>query len=301
MQTDLLLTEHGADEEPLDTDEREAAQGVLWRLLEKRARYFTMDDSSSLRVERAEMLLESVCYTLRTHLKLRGIPRRALLTGDPVALYDEAVATLEEAVTHARRLYELALALTPPIISIAYRDTLRGLGGFFQRYDIRTFAQDIPADIDYPLCLPVSDELLGASYVTQYLGRLLIEGQLLELATAGAVRRLLYRSCPDPVGLHVNLCEPVITNATGAALCGLRAKLLDVPGDAGRALAGRLDGLKLPELKACISTAAEAAMDELGLIQPAVRAYFAQTAQQLAPRLHAALEAGDISRVFISL
>lgn len=297
---DLLLT--GADgEAPLDDEEELRLRAALWRLLEKRVRYHTMGDSTSIRSETAEEILNSVIYTLSQHMRLNRLTRRALLERDIADVYDDAVKDLERVMARARELYEAALEYEPPIRNIAYIDTLRNIGGFFRRYNPRDMARDIPCDIDYQLCLPVSEQFEGVSYIYEYLVRLLIEQRFLSSLDADALKRLLYRCDPKPEEHLMSIFEPAIANATGAALAGLSVRSLDVPADVCMRLVRELGGLDDDGIRARVKSAAHMLCAALDISEAPQMEYLTRSALTLCPITKAAASNGDLSHVFISL
>ena len=70
--------------------------------------------------------------------------------------------------------------------------------------------------IDYPLSLPVDENLLGIEYIQEYLRRFVLETSFCRLFNAGAVRRLVKRVCPDD-GL-ISIYGSVVCHAVALAL-----------------------------------------------------------------------------------
>lgn len=290
-----------AEEPPLDERGEAALQAGLYRLLEKRVRYMTMGDSTSVRAETAEELLKSIIYALELYARESGLPRSALLARDICDVYDDAIDVLEREKARAKALYERALAYVPPVGNRSYNDTLKGLGLFFRRYDPRVMAHDIPCDIDYQLCIPVDERLQGVSYVLEYLQRLLYEQAFLARLDGERVKRLLYKYCPDPAEQLINLCEPAIVNAIGASMAGLSVSRLEVPASAGARLAKTIANTDAATVGAKAERASEAVCDALALCEACCRDYVEYVARALCPRLTAAAQNGDLSRVFIDI
>lgn len=301
MQELALLENTGTQREPLDDGERQKLRAALWALLAKRVRYDTMGDSSSVPVERAEALLESVCYTLRVYLEDNGLDSRALALDTLDAIYDSALACIERRLERARAMQQLVAQYAPPVASRSWRDTVRGTEAFFHRYDYRVLAQDVPCDIDYQLCLPASPALVGERYVSEYLRRWLCEIAVMRRLDATLMARLLHRFSPDPEGLLINLYEPVMVNAVGAALAGCSVRALDVPPEARERVAATFGGLGMDALRGCISEAARTALDQIGASDETARRYFTASALSLAPRVRAALGGDGLKHVFVSL
>ncbi|MEZ4628058.1 MAG: DUF6179 domain-containing protein [Eubacteriales bacterium] len=121
----------------------------------------------------------------------------------------------------ARKLLLLqAQRTSPPLTNTAYCDTMTALPAFFAGYDADFFAQEIPCSFDYPLCQPVSDALLGAEYIKDFLRRLLAENTLLRAFAPETLLALYEKYYIDYADLLVNLYLPA---AEMAVLCALSA------------------------------------------------------------------------------
>lgn len=203
---------------PLFFDEPRAGEDpeALYALLEERIRRYTMGDSTSVPIDTARRLLESILYCLDLN---RRFPARESSSAAP--LRERWKAGVIEAARVARRAKLLLLQaqhMPPPLANTAYRDTMKALPGFFAAYDVDFFAHEIPCSFDYPLCRPVPDSLFGAEYMLDFLRRLLAENSLLRAFSPEALRGLYERYYLDYTDLLVNLFLPA---AELSALCAL--------------------------------------------------------------------------------
>lgn len=205
-------------DEPVESEQRQ-----ITRILAKQIRFYTGGRSGSVPQDVAYDLLESICYVLgvggREAMGRQSCPS-GLAANDLVREFAARTSDLARRARETQSIWRDVCIGMPPLRNLALRDTLAGIEGFWDRYDARLFAQRIPCDIDYPLCLPVPATLVGVDYVEEYLRRLRIEGRFLALFDARSEERILARSCPDWRGLVVNLYEPVAATAVGAALVG---------------------------------------------------------------------------------
>lgn len=99
---------------PCTPEELAVIQGKLAHLLERQIRRYTMEESTSVRVETAQELLTSLLYCLRMSLEGREDWRELLLHGDYPALLQSGLTRVEQetrrvwgdistsAVTHRR-------------------------------------------------------------------------------------------------------------------------------------------------------------------------------------------------------
>ncbi len=271
----------------LDPDERAALEARLWALLERQSARYTQGDHGTLRVETAEALFESLCLTLDALLQAENLPARALLSRDLDAALSAGQRLLESAMDEARRLYEAVQRTAPAFANRGLRDTLRGIQPFFARYDLRFRAQELPADIDYPLCRPVPEELRGVWYLRAYLQRLLIENALLARAEPARERALLtryYGAYEEPL---VNLAEPVAACAVGLTLIGGAPETLAYTPDERERLRDALRPLPRAEREQALRSSAERLCMRWNL-PPEAQTYWSAFAASLSPRAGAA-------------
>ena len=273
---------------------RETPWDALFMLLQTIALRYTKEESSSLPKELAEELLRSICYTLGP--EFAALPAAPLLP-----LYEAGVARTENAVRACRRRWQVARLSLPKTASLSCRETLSSIGTFFQNYNARFFAHEIPCDIDYQLCLPVPETFLGVDYVSEYLSRLCIENDFLRLFPAERADALLMRACPDYRFRINNLYSPVATNALGLALAGMEVRGLSVPAAACRRAAALLAPWSTHETHAVLRRAADGVCTALGINGPAAQSYLLAAADALVPRVTAALAGNGLTEVFLEV
>lgn len=267
------------------------------RLLERRAAIYVMGDSTSVPTHVAADLMRSAAFVLGIDLESAEIPRR-LLAADLEDEFRRGLAQVERKVALAGDLWRRVVAATPPIPSIALRDTLAAIGDFPRVYDYRSMAHEIPVVFDYPLCHAVPETLLGVDYISEYLRRLFLEAEFLRLFAADACVRVLEHASPDFEGLLVNLYEPVAANAIGRALLGEDPRPLRISDEQRDAIALRLRPLTPGQRERAMREAAQSACDALGVRDPAAVEYLLALVPELMPRVEVGLAHGDLRGVF---
>lgn len=272
-------------------------------MLARQVALYTMGESSSLPEYDAHRLLVSACYVL-------GVDAR---DPDPAAMqavvcegvetaFDRKLHRIEEEAAHTESLWREVCLTTPLLESIALCDTLESLRSFSACYEPRFFAHEIPADIDYPLCHPVSKTVLGVSYVTKYLETLLIENRFLQCFDLERCKALLHAIHPEYGELLLNLFEPIAVNALGCALVEGKVSALFVDDDARQCIAKQLADASPKRIQSQLCKAAELTCDQLGLRgeqAASLRTYLRQTAINLTSRLRHALNHQTLESVFI--
>ena len=287
------LTQSG---QPLTPEEQLSFQIWMWRLLAHQTALYTMGDSTSVPQKTAEELLESLLYTLGAQ---ESAPDRIreLMSTDPNAAYTRGVRALEKKTVVGKALWEQVCLNLPDLENQSMQETLRSLEGLWKRYDLRYFAHQIPADIDYQLSCPVPDTLQGVDYVNEYLRRLLAENRFLCRFAPERAARVLRSSCPDYRGLLINLFEPVAVNAVGLVLVGRDPLALEITDADREIIRMRLGSRPGPALTA----GAHRLCGLLEIWDPEERRCLIRLATSLLPRIQAARELGDLSGIFLSL
>ncbi len=287
------MGERGLRSAALTEAEREVLGRALWELLAWQAGQYTAGESSSLPRETVGELLEGLCFTL----ELERNPRALLGTALPEQL-EEGRKRLRRQTDYGRWLYGAVCLTLPPESDGALTETLREIGQFWRRYDIRFFPHQIPCGIDYPLCRPVAEEKGGVAYINEYLARLLAENQV--LAAFDPARCALLRRRSQWVEGLSNLCEPVLVNALGLSLAGEDPRPLAITAAQREKLREEFKGLAQPAATVRLQRGAEELCGYLGIRSRAARRYVSGVAVDLYPRLRAALW-GGLEGMFVSL
>jgi hypothetical protein len=285
----------------LTREELYAVWEKLWRLLAVRTALYTALDSSSVTVETAQELLASVCFTLRLYLKHSGQSPRLLLNADLRELFAQGVKRTEGKLREAGELWQAVCLDAPELESVSMAETLREIGGFFGRYDRYFLAHQIPCTIDYQLCRAVPETLQGVEFIGEYLRRIRLEIDFLRRFDRKRVIRLLERSCPDYRELPLNLFEPAAVNALGLALSGGDVFSLSVSDEGCERLSAAFAALTEEKARSLLRVAARRLRPALDLETEAAGAYLEQTAEDLYPRIKAALPAGNLGMIFLAL
>ncbi len=266
----------------------------LYRLLSERIARYTMGDSASVPADTARQIMESILYCLDLHQRF---PSSDAPDASSIAMRWEAgVREVRRAAKRAKLLLLQAQHTPPPLTNIAYCDTMGALPSFFAAYDADFFAHEIPCSFDYPLCHPVSEALLGAEYMQDYLRRLLAESSFLRAFSAEALLPLYQSYYLDYADLLVNLYLPAAEMAVLCALTGEDVRALSLSA-AGIARTGAmLAQVEESQARERMQNAVVCALKDCGLSGDFLHDYLGQTAQDLLVRLRAASLAVETGR-----
>ena len=258
----------------------------LFALLRERIARYTMGDHTSVPLDTAHRLLEGILYCVDLS---RRIPAREL--PPDASLEDRLKAGSAAAKKLAQRakllLYE-AQHKQPPVTNRTFQETLSALPSFFRAYDADFFAQEIPCSFDYPLCYPVSDLLLGAEYMLDYLRRWVAEALFLRAFPAEALSALYQRYYIDYEELLVNLFLPVTEMATLCALMQSPVRKLTLSNQELAAVNRLLLDSDPSAAQLRIRQAADDMLKQLGFQNALLTDVTRQTAEDLLLRLRAA-------------
>lgn len=286
----------------LTNEDVEAIQIKLWHLLGQRTERHTMGGSSSVPVETAEELLKSICFTIGLYMKAMGkSPVSLLKTANMQELLQAGWAEIESQIEIGKELLQKVKDNAPQIENISYQDTLKGIEGFFKKYDYRFFAHVIPCDIDYQLCHTVPSELQGIEYVNEYLRHLLTENKFCRNFDTEKMILLLKSYCPDYKGLLINLYEPVAINAIGLAMLDGDILALDISEKGRGELLECFQGWTKTKAVEELKRSADKLCHSLYFEDVPASEYLQMTAIELHPRIEAALPTGCLEGIFLSL
>jgi hypothetical protein len=247
-----------------------------------------MGDSTSVPVDTARRLLEGIVFCVELDSKFPS-PSHSL--DAPLrARWEAGVMEAKRLAKRAKLLLREAERMLPPVTNRAFRDSLAAIPAFFRAYDPDFFAQELPCSLDYPLCHPVSDALLGVEYLLDYLRRWLTESLFLRAFPSVALKDLYERYYGDYEDLLVNLYQPV---SELSALCALAGKPVLRLSLSPRELAGMEEILLRDEdtAREALLRAAEGALAELRIEGTSARGYLRESAQDFLIRFRAAHEA----------
>lgn len=204
--------------------DKTAMQAGLYALLCELAARASKGKSSSLRIERAEELLESALFSLGMALKAEPTPEDALkkLKRTQIrTLFAEGQKLIGRKILICRALHKRLCKQLFDTPNVFYRSTVvDGIAGFFKLYDPLFGGQILHITADYPTCLG-RPSVCGIEFIESYLQRIQAENDFLQLFPAQSVHVFLKKLVPGYAETPMNLFEPVFCRA---ALLAARGK-----------------------------------------------------------------------------
>ena len=283
----------------LSDEQSDALRKNLMALLAAQAGRYTRGASGSLPKETMDELLVSALYTLSVD-PTRPESFAPLVGQDIFACFFQAQTRLLQKRDAALALASSLCLRMDDLGCVALRTTLSSLLNGLKRYDAVFFAHHVPGDIDYQLCMPVSESLMGVDYALRYLQRLELEDELLTCFPIHRVLALLDGVSACWRALVCNLLTPVLENAMALMLLGRPPRRLHVSGDDRAALLVMLCGRTEGELARLFDRAAVHLAQTLLPNRADARILCQTLGKQLAPRVFEAARRGDLSHIFFS-
>ncbi len=293
---------HACQNNMLTDAEIEKLQLELIDLLGKETQRYTNGESSSIRVEKAQEILQSITYNIGSYLKtLNGLQNKInTLKRQKISdLFYKGMDTVNLIKNQAFFLLKNLQKDLPGINNIAYQDTIQeGIGEFFHDYNIEFGAHEMPGSIDYPL-LVTNTQLIGAECTYEYLKYFTMENDLLKKFPVDTINLLLRGYHEKAEDLLINIFEIVFTNLLGCEMLSLKLTDLNIPVTERNWLEDKLITLNAIELRQKVEKAWEDVCDKLR-IEEALRSYSKALLGPLLVRIEHNLENGSLQEIFIT-
>lgn len=280
----------------------ERIQLELVNLMAKEVERYTNDESSSIPVEKAHEILQSITYNMGYFLKSTTDMTQKLdiLKGEKIsALFLKGMESVNACKMRAEYMLKKLQQSSLKIDNIAFRETIfTDLPKFFHDYDIEFGAHEITASFDYPL-FEVLTELLGVEYIEEYLKRLTVENGFLKHFSEDTINLLLKGYDKEAEHLLINIFELVCVNALGCAMLGKNIDNLEIREEELPWLQERLEALDKKGLQIRLEEALQDMNKALNL-EPEVSFYIKAALPVITDRLSHNLATHTLDKIFNS-
>lgn len=216
-----LLTEHDI----------ERIQYECLNLLADKTEQYNSGDSSSIRVEKAQEIMNSIFFTIGLCLKTYPHPDNAVnaLKRETMSeLYQKGRKRIGTMLTETKLIHTKLLSQLVNTPNVFYRSTIEGgILGFFKLYYPDYGAQEIHMTADYPICNPIP-KLMGIEFIKAYVEAIYYENCFCSFFSAEDIHHLLCGYAADYYELSLNIYEPVLTTAIGCVIAEIDFRYLDI-------------------------------------------------------------------------
>lgn len=253
---------------------------------------YTKGESSSVKTETAESLLNSVYYSIDAYLSSLKDPEAGLAALKPEKVretYEKGIETVNECLKEAMLLCQWVLKHKLNVPLEVYKSSIEeAIPEFFRHYNVIFGAHDRICLWDYPL---VFDDwnVRGVFYIRNYMQNLKTETLFCMLFPEGDICKLLevygrtcrikYKEAP------FNLFEVVVNNSIFSVLSGSNAGNLTVSDSQYRIIRERLNGMEALEIRSEIDEAVGTVIEDLNIEQSGLTEYIRRYTDVLMPRL----------------
>lgn len=288
----------------LTDSEFEDIQLQSLQLLAKQTERYTGGESSSVKVETAQGIMQSIFYSIGIYLKSfpdTDISIAELKQKPVLELYQQGKKLIRIQLDSSRQLLYAIQNDSLVTDNCAYNDTIQnGLPIFFSAYDVDFAAHDTPASIDYPLSNDKMD-LVGIEYIYSYLQKLFLENHFCKNFTSYIIHCLLRGYDDHYQDLLINIFGLVLTNMVGSVLARKNVAQLNIEPLDIQYLQQKLLNLSKDKLDAMLQEASTQICKELIISDRLLKTHIAATVMDLSTRLKNALENNGLESIFISL
>ncbi|NCB64180.1 MAG: hypothetical protein EOM52_11375 [Clostridia bacterium] len=274
-------------------DRKDEVMALLaWRLSR-----FTGLDSTSVRVERAQAILDSTLFTLE--MGERAVPAAAegvIVDGEiPLrVLFELGQRRIDAMLKTVRQLRRSVVRTMLPTDNECYRDTLiDGMAAFFRVYEPEFGADLIHITCDYPLYLPVEGRQ-GVNFIKTYLDHALQENRFCAYFPPKSLHTVWKRAGAGNPESICNLFSPVFLSALVCVLvrespAGLTPSPQGVSG-----LQHALRAMGRTQAEEVTAQACDVLVKGLSIQKSTLKAYLEQAAHKAAAELFLAADRGTL-------
>lgn len=247
----------------LSKDIIENIQMQIMNILKEIIMRYTKGESTSVTVETAEKLLNSICYSIDAYSISIDNPEEciAILKEKSIKeIYNGGIEIVTACVKESKLLYKKIMPRKLKVPLMAYNDTLEAILGLFDKYEIVFNAQDKIATIDYPLAFDDMNAK-GIFYIKQYLETLELENEFCNLFDIEDITKTLndygkiYEI--DYTQALINIFEVIINNSIFSAILGNSAKTLNITKFQYNVLNNKLKSLETHKISSFINEGIE--------------------------------------------
>ncbi|MGB4661414.1 MAG: DUF6179 domain-containing protein [Mobilitalea sp.] len=271
-------------------------------LMAKEVARLTNDESSSVAVEKAQELLQSITYNIGVYLKTisdMDIKIELLKKEKMSVLFFNGMQTLSDKKEQANLVLKNMQKNSFKVDNYAYQDTIfTGIPEFMHDYNIEFEAHDLPGCIDYPLAQMITG-LLGLEYIEEYLCRFTLEHNFLTGFNKDKVNLLLQGFSKESEHILVNIFELVLINALGCQLLGLEVTTLNIRENDRVWLQNNFEKLTMEEIAVKLNAAFAHISIEF-FLDPQTVTYTKSLIPSIAARLNYNLQSDTLEKLFIS-
>ncbi len=285
----------------LSEDDFARIQAQISALIAMQADAMLRGGSSSIRIEAARQICDSIMFVVSAGLKglqSADVAAEHIQTCSVRQMFDEGMESLRVMMAHARKLQKRIADRLFDTPNHFYKLTIiDGINGFFRLYRPQFAAQEIHITADYPICIG-RPALRGIEFIEAYLRAIACENAFLLHFSPNRVHRLLLGASQDYTSCPVNLFEPVLLSALGLVLAEKSPAALNFDATDVDRILERMHGLNDVGTVRLLNDAADRLCDIIVFGKDTI-AYIRMCIPRLAGAILQSIRIGAIEKCFI--
>ena len=298
------LIEEAYYNEMITNDDIVSLQMQILQLLDEKVYKYTGNDSTSIRKEVMDDILNSNSYTISVYLKTFRNPDEAMKVIKEKGLkiaYQEGRKKIDKMLNIIRLMYIKVKQNKLNIANVTYNDTLiGGIKGFLKIYDPDFKAQDMKITADYPLYNNLIGKLDGVEFIKEYLNSIYLENVFCKKFSEEKINYLLYGYSYDYKDLIINIFEIVLLEAIGCKLVKRDIQDLAVSTDELNEIYVMFKGKEKIEIKQMINNVYQEISNELVFDNEQLQKYIEKNFDYIAEMITNAVEQNTLDKIFIT-
>lgn len=296
------LIEEAYNNEMLTNDDMVKLQMQILQLLGEKVYKYTGNDSTSIRKEVMDDILNSNSYTISIYLKTFRNPDEAIKMIKEKGLkiaYQEGRKKIDKMLNIIRVMYIKVKQNKLNIPNNTYNDTLiGGIKGFLKIYDPDFKAQDMKITADYPLYNNLIGKLEGVEFIKEYLSSIYLENVFGKKFSEEKINYLLYGYSHDYKDLIINIFEIVLLEAIGCKLVKRDIQDLTISTDELNEIYVMFKGKEKIEIKQMINNVYQEISNDLLLDNEQLQKYIEKNLDYIVEIITNAVEQNTLDKVF---
>lgn len=271
----------------------------LMILLDKRIFKYTSGESSSVMVETAQTLMESVNFCINAYYNEYGTENAITekLTLEELFLRGKDIVKERHAI--CRKLFVFLRKERMNYENLAYQQVIEmAIPLFLRNYDIEFGAHIIGGIIDYPLAVSIRD-LKGIDFYLEYVEKLRMENRFCRRFKTEEINELLRSMGNIYIEMLVNIFQLVLQNIIGRSILKQDFFSIKLAETDLRQLYCILDGLEEDELRQMVEGAVCNIIDGMGIKGLELQRYISKVAEDNCCMLKTCVDNNALNNFFI--
>ena len=298
------LIEEAYFNQMLTDDNMAALRMQILQLLDERVYKYNGNESSSIRREFAEYILDSNNYTISIYLKTFKNPDEAvnlIKEKELKVIYQNGRKKINTMLSIVKVMYIKVKENKLNTQNDTYNDTIiGGIQGFLKIYDPDFKAQDMKITADYPLYNNLIGKLDGIEFIKEYLNSVYLENTFCKKFSEEKIEYLLYGYSYDYSKLIINIFEIVLLETIACKLIKRNIRDLTISISELNTIYKLLENKEKTEVKDIITKAYQDVLLELELDNEEYKEYIERNIDSIIGIIINSIKQKILNKVFIT-